>query len=61
MLEWMKKTASDFGTMAKDTAKNAANTQAPIGKTVAVVLVIEGVVILTFLATHKIKVITVLG
>ena len=47
--------------MAKNTAKNAANTPAPIGKTVAVVLIIEGVIIVTYLTTHKVKFITVFG
>jgi hypothetical protein len=61
MYDWVKKTVVTFGTMVKDTAKNAANTPAPIGKTVAVVLVVEGVVIVTFLVTHKVKFITVLG
>lgn len=57
MVNWLRKTVADLGNMAKDTA----NIPAPIGKTVATVLVVEGIVVVTFLLTHKVKVITVLG
>ncbi len=53
MINWLKKTADDVSTLAK----NAMNTPAPIGKTVVGVLIIESIVIGTFLATtHKVKV-----
>jgi len=61
MIDWLRKTANDFGTMAVKTAKNVAGTPAPIGKTIATVLVIEGVIVVVFLASHKVKFITVLG
>lgn len=61
MIEWVKKTAIDVGTAAKIAAKDAMSTQAPIGKTVAGVLILEGVIVVAFLVTHKVKVITVLG
>jgi hypothetical protein len=50
----MKKTATDLGTVAK----NTFNTPAPIGKTI---LISGAVIIITFVATHKMKVIIVLG
>jgi len=54
MMNWIKKTVEEFSTMAK----NTFNTPAPIGKTV---LITGGLVIGTFLLTHKMKVILVFG
>ena len=61
MIDWMRSTAGNVGRAVKSTAVAVANTPAPIGKTVATVLIIEGVVVVVFLATHKVKFITVLG
>jgi hypothetical protein len=54
MFNWVKKTASEFSTLARTTF----NTPAPIGKTV---LITGGLVVATFLLTHKVKVILVFG
>lgn len=61
MIDWIRKTAVDVGSAAKVKAVEAMNTPAPIGKVIAAVLIIEGVIVVTYLATHKVKVITVFG
>ncbi len=57
MLNWLKKTGAELNTMVK----NAANTPAPIGKTVKIVLITGGIAVGTLLLTHHMKVIVVLG
>lgn len=54
MLNWIKKTAGELNTIAV----NTFNTPAPVGK---VLLISGGILVGTFLITHKMKIILVFG